>query len=54
MNQLETKFYELVPYILGEISTQLKIMNKLKALELKAKSSENNITPEMLDDIMEG
>ena len=53
MNQLETKFYEHVPYILSEISKQLKTMNKLKALELKAKPFENNITPEMVDEIME-
>ena len=53
MQIIEQRFMESIPHLLGEIAKQLKTMNKLKALELKAKSFENNVTPEMVDEIME-
>lgn len=49
----EQRYMESVPHLLGELAKQLKIMNRLKALELKAKPYDNNITPEMVDDAME-
>ena len=54
MNALEQRFLELMPSVVDEVAKQLKIANKLKALELKAMPHEHyNITPEMVDDIME-
>ena len=53
MNQLETKFAELVPHLLGEIVKQLKIMNRLKALELKGRLDLSNVSASMVDDIVE-
>lgn len=49
----EHEFMTKLPYWLMEVAKQLKKANQLKALELKAKSYDN-ITPEMVDDIMEG
>lgn len=37
---------------LRAIATELKRANRLKALELKARSQDLEITPEMVDDIM--
>lgn len=37
MTVLEERFMETTPHILGEIADQLKLMNKLKVLELKEK-----------------
>ena len=51
MTVLEQKFMESIPYILRDIDVQLKIANKLKALELKGRQ-DLNLTPEMVDDIM--
>ena len=53
MNVLEQRFMELIPHVVDEIAKQLKIANKLKALELKGRA-DLSITPEMVDDIMEG
>ena len=53
MNQMETKFFERVPRYLERIEKQLKIMNQLKALELKGRL-DLKTTPEMVDDIVEG
>ena len=50
----EHEFMTKLPYWLMEVAKQLKKANQLKALELKAKPYEHNITPEMVDDIMEG
>ena len=54
MNSLETKFVELVPYLLGEIVKQLKVMNKLKAIELKGRLDLRDTTPEIVDETVEG
>ena len=43
---------ELIPHVVDEIAKQLKIANKLKALELKGRA-DLSITPEMVDDIVE-
>ncbi len=53
MTRLEEKFFEVVPYYLGEIAKQLKIANKLKALELKGRTDLRDVSPEMVDDIIE-
>lgn len=50
----EQEFMTKLSYWLMEVAKELKKMNQLKAMELKAKPYENNITPEMVDDIMEG
>lgn len=52
MNVLEQRFMELLPRVIDEVAKQLKIANKLKALELKGRK-DLSITPEMVDDIME-
>lgn len=52
MTQVETKFMEMVPYWLKKIESQLKTMNKLKALELKGRQ-DLNLSPEMVDEIQE-
>lgn len=52
MSVLEQRFMELIPHVVDEVAKQLKIMNKLKALELKGRA-DLSITPEMVDDIVE-
>lgn len=49
----EQRFMETVPHVLREIANQIKVMNQLKALELKGRK-DLSITPEMVDDIMKG
>ena len=53
MNQLETKFAELVPHLLGEIVKQLKIMNRLKAIEIKGPLDLKDVRRKVVDDIVE-
>ena len=53
MTRLEEKFMENVPYYLRKIMEQMKIANQLKALEMKGRA-DLSITPEMVDDIVEG
>ena len=53
MTMLEEKFMETVPYYLGEIAKQLKISNKLKALELKGRTDLQDVSTEMVDDIID-
>ena len=53
MNQLETKFAELVPHLLGEIVKQLKIMNRLKAIEIKRPLDLKDVRRKVVDDIVE-
>ena len=53
MTALEQRFMESVPYILKEITEQLKIANKLKSLELKSKR-DSDLTPEIVDDALRG
>ena len=48
----EARFLEMVPHLLKEIATQLKTMNKLKALELKG-HQDLNLSPEMVDEVVE-
>lgn len=50
----EQEFRTKLTFWLMEVAKELKKMNQLKALELKAKPYEHNIAPEMVDDIMEG
>ena len=50
----EQEFMTKLTYWLMEVAKELKKMNQLKAMELKAKPYEHNITPEMVNDIMEG
>ena len=45
---------ESLPHQLAAIAKQLKIMNKLKALELKGRVDLRDCSPEMVDDIVEG
>ena len=45
---------EIVPHYLVDIAKQLKIMNKLKALELKGRQDLRDVSPEAVDDIVEG
>lgn len=52
MSVLEQRFMELLPRVIDEVAKQLKIANKLKALELKGRA-DLSITPEMVDDIVE-
>lgn len=52
MNVLEQRFMEMMPRVVEEVARQLKVMNKLKALELKGRA-DLSITPEMVDDIVE-
>ena len=54
MTVAEQRFMESIPNRLGEIAKQLKIMNKLKALELKGCVDLRDCSPEMVDDIVEG
>jgi len=53
MNVLEQMFMDMMPRAVEEVAKQLKVANKLKALELKGRG-DLSITPEMVDDIMEG
>ena len=53
MTVLEQKFMELLPRVVEEVAIQLKIANRLKALELKGRA-DLSITPEMVDEIVEG
>jgi hypothetical protein len=48
MNALEQRFMETVSWSMRAIVDQLKIMNELKALELKGRQ-DLNLTPEMVD-----
>lgn len=52
MNQLETRFFERVPRYLEHIEKQLKIMNQLKALELKGRLDLSGVAPSMVDEIV--
>lgn len=54
MTVAEQRFMETVPHLLGEIVKQLKIMNKLKALEMKGRMDLRDVSPEAVDDIVEG
>ena len=51
MNSLEQRFMETVSWSMRAIVDQLKIMNELKALELKGRQ-DLSITPEMVDSIV--
>ena len=52
MSRTEEDFYHSLTIAARELTKQLTIMNKLKALELKGRV-DLKITPEMVDDIME-
>ena len=54
MTRLEEKFMETVPYYLHELVEQMKIANKLKALELKGRIDLRDTSVEMVDDALEG
>ena len=54
MTVIEQKFMEIVPHRLAEIERQIKVLNQLKGLEIKAMCDKSSITPEMVDDILEG
>jgi hypothetical protein len=57
MPRCQEDTYLAIAHSLPSIVKQLKIANRLKALELKAKSLDgpfkSYITPEMVDDILE-
>lgn len=53
MNSLETKFVELVPHLLGEIVKQFKVMNKLKAIELKGRMDLSDVRRKIVDETVE-
>lgn len=52
MTVAEQRFMESMPHYFAEIAKQLKIANKLKALELKGRK-DLSITPEMVDDALD-
>jgi len=52
MTVLEQRLMESIPHYFAEIAKQLKIANKLKALELKGRQ-DLSITPEMVDDVID-
>lgn len=55
MSQIELDTMFTVRNMLPEIAKQLKVMNKLKAAELKLKAEtarSTSITPSMIDDII--
>lgn len=52
MTRLEEDFYHSLTAAARELTKQLVVMNKLKALELKGRV-DLRITPEIIDDIME-
>lgn len=54
MTRLEEKFLENVPYYMRKIAEQLKIANKLKALEMKGRLDLRDVSPGMVDDILAG
>ena len=51
MTALEQRFMETVSWSIRDIAKQLKIMNELKALDLKSKR-DADLTPEMVDSIL--
>ena len=51
MTQVEYGFMETVSWSMRAIVDQLKIMNELKALELKGRQ-DLNLTPEMVDEAL--
>lgn len=53
MNVLEQNFMESLPHIMAELVKQLKIANHLKALELKGRLDLRDVSPEVVDDILE-
>ena len=52
MPRIEEDFYHALTIAARELTKQIVIMNKLKALELKRRV-DIGITPEMVDDIVE-
>ena len=54
MTVAEQRFMESMPHYFAEIAKQLKIANKLKALELKGRMDLRDVSPEAVDDIVEG
>ena len=52
MPRIEEDFYHALTIAARELTKQIVIMNKLKALELKGRV-DLGITPEMVDDIVE-
>ena len=54
MTVLEQRFLETMPHYFAEIAKQLKIANELKALELKGRPDLRDVSPQMVDDVMEG
>ena len=54
MTVLEQRFMETLPHYVAELVKQLKIANQLKALELKGRMDLRDVSPEMVDDIVEG
>ena len=54
MTVTEQRFLETVPHYFAEIAKQLKIANKLKALEMKGRMDLRDVSPEAVDDIVEG
>ena len=53
MTVLEERFMVVVPRLLNEIAEQLKVANRIKALELKSKR-DSDLTPEMVDAALHG
>ena len=53
MTRLEEKDMETVSYYLSKLVEQMKIANKLKALELKGRLDLRDVSPDMVDNIME-
>ena len=54
MTVAEQRFMESMPHYFAEIAEQLKIANKLKALEMKGRMDLRDVSPEAVDDIVEG
>lgn len=52
MTVAEQRFMEIVPHYLVDIAKQLKIANKLKALELKGRQDLRDVSSEMVDDAL--
>ena len=52
MSRFEEDFYHALTIAARELTKQIVIMNKLKALELKGRV-DSGITPEMVDSIVE-
>ena len=53
MTVTEQRFIETMPHYFAEIAKQLKVMNELKALELKGRV-DVNVSPAMVDDVLNG